>query len=101
MGTVSRVMAGCFAMSAFAVAIVAGLGSHNPATFVLSRALIAMILCYPVGYIVGIACERVIALHSKEYAQQNPVPTDDEDDDDGDAAESAVEDQEVEDVMIV
>jgi len=77
MGIVSRVMAGCVSMAAFAVAIIAGMAGGNPAVLVLGRALIAMVVCYPVGLIVGFVCERVIAMHGKDVEQQNPLPTDD------------------------
>lgn len=101
MGTVSKVMAGCFSMAAFAVAIIAGLTSGNPAVLVLGRALIAMILCYPVGFIVGVVCERVIAQHIRQYEQEHPVPSDDEDDGKAEALKAAADNQEVEDVLVV
>lgn len=100
MGTLSRVMAGCLAMAAFAVAIIAGLASGNPAVLVLGRALVAMILCYPVGFVVGIVCERVIEQHRDQYEQDHPVPSDEEERGDA-AASSAGEGQEGEDVLVV
>jgi len=70
----SRLIATCFALSAFAVAIVAGLSSGNPTSEVLSRALIAMMVCYPLGLVIGIVCERVIAAHIELHEQANPAP---------------------------
>jgi hypothetical protein len=97
MGTVSKVMAGCFSMAAFAVAIIAGLTSGNPAILVLGRALVAMILCYPIGYVIGIVCERVIALHVGEYEKRHPVPADEEDGNDADATDASANGQDARD----
>ena len=87
-GATSRAVAGCFALAAFAVAIVAGLSGGNTATSILFRAVIAMIACYPVGLIIGLICQQVIADHVEragaEWAEQ-----------------SAQSDEEPEDVMVV
>jgi hypothetical protein len=56
----SKVIAGCFGLSAFAVAIIAGVAAENSIAQVLVRALIATALCYPIGIIVGMICARVI-----------------------------------------
>jgi len=100
MGSVSKVMAGCFSMAAFAVAIIAGLSSGNPAVLILGRALIAMVLCYVVGLVVGVICERVIALHMQEHAEKHPLPTSN---DEGRAEQSdaSADTQEAEDVLVV
>ncbi len=60
-GVLSNVLAGCFAMAAFAVAILAGLAGGNIPTSILLRALIAMIVCYPVGLMIGLAVQRVVS----------------------------------------
>ncbi|HRP61764.1 MAG TPA: hypothetical protein PK400_00545 [Phycisphaerales bacterium] len=70
MGRLSSVMAACFALAAFAVATFAGLAVGNAATLVLMQALLAMVICYPVGLIVGIVCERVIDMHLASQAEQ-------------------------------
>jgi hypothetical protein len=59
----ARLIAGCFALAAFAVAIVAGLGAEHGAAQVLLRSVIAMMLCYPVGLVAGMVCERVMRAH--------------------------------------
>ncbi len=61
--TVSHLVAGCLALAAFAVAIVAGLAAGNAPTPILLRAVIAMIACYPVGLVIGLVCQRVIDEH--------------------------------------
>jgi len=58
-----RVIAACFALAAFAVAIIAGLAGGADTAQVLLRAVIAMMLCYPVGLVAGMVCERVIRAH--------------------------------------
>jgi membrane protein implicated in regulation of membrane protease activity len=58
-----KVVAGCFALSAFAVAVLAGLAGGNPTAQILLRALVAMFVCYPVGLAVGTVFERVIRGH--------------------------------------
>ena len=67
---VSKVMAGCVALAAFAIAIFAGLAAGNAAGLVLLRALMAMILCYPVGLIAGLICEHVVAMHKQSQDAQ-------------------------------
>lgn len=62
-GIASRAIAGCFALAAFSVAVMAGLAGGNPATLILTRALLAMAICYPLGLVVGFACRHVIELH--------------------------------------
>jgi hypothetical protein len=59
----AKVIATCFALCAFAVAILSGLSSANPTAQILQRAILAMFVCYPVGLAVGLICERVIASH--------------------------------------
>lgn len=61
--TPSSAIAGCFSLSAFAVAVVAGLYAQNPVSSILIRALIAMIACYPVGLIIGLICQRLMFEH--------------------------------------
>lgn len=69
----SKVISACFALASFAVAILAGLASDNPASSVLARALMAMIICYPVGLVVGMICERLIVAHIEAHQLANPV----------------------------
>ena len=69
----SSVIAGCFALAAFAVAVLAGLAGGNTATAILTRALIAMVACYPVGLLIGLVCQRVIAEHVQVQADAGDV----------------------------
>lgn len=73
-GKLSNVVAGAFAMAAFAVAVIAGMPGSSTASSVLFRALVAMVLCYPIGLIVGMICERVVENHIREHQMRNPAP---------------------------
>jgi hypothetical protein len=70
--TSSKVVAGCFAMSAFAVAILFGLDAGHSTAQVLLRAIIAMAVCYPAGSIVGAIGARVIREHVDNHKNKNP-----------------------------
>lgn len=54
------IVGAAFALAAFAVAIIAGIFASNEALTVLGRATLALLVCYPAGYIVGIVCHRVV-----------------------------------------
>lgn len=68
-----RVIACLFALASFGVAMISGLASDNPASSVLTRALMAMFLSYPVGWIVGMICQHVIDDHLKIHKEANPA----------------------------
>ena len=58
-----RVIASCFALAAFAVSVLTGLAENIEAAQILLRAVIAMIVCFPVGAMVGVTCDSVIRSH--------------------------------------
>ena len=68
----SYVIAACVALAAFVVATVAGLASGNSAASILFHALLAMLACYPVGLLVGMACQRVIWEQLEVHRSANP-----------------------------
>ena len=70
-GVAGKAIAGCFALAAFSVAVVAGLAGGNTATAILVRALIAMIVCYPLGMIIGVLCRWVIDQHLAEQSAES------------------------------
>lgn len=70
----ARVIAACFAMCAFSVAIVTGIFSGNPATTVLTRAVIALFGAYPLGLIGGEILAFAIRDHLRRYFRENPIP---------------------------
>jgi hypothetical protein len=98
-GAASRAIAGCFALAAFAVAVVAGLAGGNTTASILVRALIAMAVCYPVGLIVGLLCQRVVEEHAGTHPIAGTVP---ETGAGGPPAEQSAENaKEPEDVVVV
>ncbi len=59
-GSIGKICASCWAMGAFAVAIIAGLAADNPANVILLRATLAMFACYVIGAIAGLVAEYAI-----------------------------------------
>lgn len=70
----ARVIAACFAMCAFSVAVVTGIFTGNPATTVLSRALVALFGAYFLGLLGGEILAFAIRDHLREYFAENPIP---------------------------
>jgi hypothetical protein len=70
----AKVVATVFALSAFAVAVVAGLSSGNQTSTVLLRAIVCMIACQILGLIAGSIIERVLVEHEARYHKAHPVP---------------------------
>ena len=70
----SGVTAGCFSLAAFAVAIVAGLSAQNPAMTILLRAIAVSIVCWPIGYLAGMLCCRVIEVEEAAVAAAPDEP---------------------------
>ncbi len=95
-GTASKAVAGCFALAAFTVAVVAGLAGGNTAISILGRALVAMIVCYPLGLLVGLVCRQVI-----EQDLRKPTDPVDDQPDAAPAGQSAESEEEAEDVVVV
>jgi tetrahydromethanopterin S-methyltransferase subunit C len=73
-GQAPTTIAGCLALAAFAVAVVAGLATSNAASTVLMRAIIAMIACYPIGLAIGLIAQRVVQDQIRAVQQANPAP---------------------------
>ncbi len=70
-----KVVAAVFALSAFAVALIAGIGAGNDTTTVLARALGALVVCQLIGMGAGVIIERIIKEHEARYHADNPVPS--------------------------
>lgn len=63
----------CAGLTAFAIALIAGLAAENPASDVLVRALVAMMVVQMVGWIAGAIGERVMREAIAGYREANPV----------------------------
>jgi hypothetical protein len=69
-----RIISAVTALGAFCVALLAGLGAGNPATTVITHALVAMMVCQVMGLAAGEILAWVRRLHLEEHARRNPVP---------------------------
>lgn len=56
-------IAGCYALAAFAVAIISGLAADAPASEILANAILALMLCY----FLGIIAAKVFRVILDEY----------------------------------
>lgn len=74
---IARVVACSTALGAFAVAIVVGMAVDNPTETILLRAIIALVVCYVGGSIVGAVAERTVAHAAAAHKAANPVPSTD------------------------
>lgn len=69
----SRIIATCCALVAFAAAIVIGVAADLPASTILWRAMIAMVVCWGLGCIVGTLAFGAVQRDIEEYKKQNPI----------------------------
>lgn len=69
-------IAACFALVAFAAAVVVGLAAGNPAGTILWRALVAMLVCWVAGALVGYLAQRAVQVQVESYKTRNPIPPD-------------------------
>lgn len=76
---VPKLFAGCSALAAFAIAIIAGLAADNTADTILVRAVVSMAACFFLGSLLGLAAEAAIreSLRPRAGARHapNPEPT--------------------------
>lgn len=70
----TRVIAGSFALIAFALAIVMGMYADNSISTTLGRALVMMGVSYVVGLIVAAVGFRAVNDHFDSYKRANPMP---------------------------
>ncbi len=73
----AKVIAGCFASCAFAVAILAGLAVGNDPPEILTRAIVCLFGGYVLGLIAGEVFSFAIREHLREYIAEHPVPNSD------------------------
>ncbi|MCA9292182.1 MAG: hypothetical protein KDA20_00020 [Phycisphaerales bacterium] len=60
-----NVIAACFGLSAFAVALISGLAAGRSAANILSAATLALIVCYALGFIIA----RVAGIAVRDAAE--------------------------------
>ena len=56
------------------MSVLAGLATGNDALQVLSRAIMMMLMCYPIGLGAGLICQYVVQGHIQEHEDANPLP---------------------------
>jgi hypothetical protein len=72
-GTPARLIASCFGLSGFAVAVVAGMASGNEGSRILVVALCSLIVCHIVGLAAGLIGESIVNEYMKNYRDARPV----------------------------
>lgn len=70
----ARVISVIVALSAFVVAVTAGLASDNPAWLILGRAVVAMFVGQLLGHGAGHVLAFVRRSHADHYIRQHPIP---------------------------
>jgi hypothetical protein len=70
----SKVIATTFALAAFVLALVCGLGAGNPASTVLLKAILCMVVCQGIGSIAGMMATHAIEEHLAKYRKDHPIP---------------------------
>lgn len=68
-GVSSSAIGACFAFAAFVVAVLAGLFAGNTVEMILTRALLALIVCYPIGLAMGMVCGRIVREQARVLAE--------------------------------
>ena len=71
---VHKSVSGACGLTGFAIAILAGLAADNPASVILTRALIAMVACYAVGVFIGLIASRAVREATAIHIAGNPAP---------------------------
>jgi hypothetical protein len=62
-GVPGQVVGSCFALAAFAVAIIAGLAAGNDAMLILFHAAVVLVMAHPVGLAAGLMMQRIVRDH--------------------------------------
>ncbi len=71
----ARIIASCFALSAFSIALISGLAADRATADILSTAVFALIVCYILGLIVAAVANVAISERIEQYKSDHPVPT--------------------------
>lgn len=72
-GVPTKIIGACFGLTAFAIATIAGLLAGNAAEVVIGRALVSMVICQVVGWVIGFIGERTVTDAIREYQSARPV----------------------------
>ncbi len=71
-----RVIASSFALACFAAACLFGIAAGNELSTIITRATLAMMICYIIGRVVGAIAQQTIDAHVAAYKNRFPIPSD-------------------------
>lgn len=71
----TRIIASCFALSAFAIALIAGLNADRSASAILSTAVFALVVCYILGLIIASMANVAVSERIDQLKAEKPIPT--------------------------
>lgn len=72
-GVATKVVGAVCGLSAFAIAIIAGLAVDNPFEDILARALVSLLIGHVVGFVVGSISEKTISDAIASYKAARPM----------------------------
>lgn len=72
----SRVIASCFAITGFVAALVIGFAAGLAVDDILLRAIMVMLICWPVGRLLGWFAQRAVEENIAHYKRAHPIPED-------------------------
>ncbi len=71
----SKIYAAVLGLTAFAVAIATGLAVGADASATLRRAIVSMVVCYPVGALLGLIAGHAVREYLKNYRAEHLPPS--------------------------
>lgn len=74
-GVPTKVVAASMGLSGFAVCMIAGLAVDNPLDVIVTRAIIAMSVCYVVGILIGLAAQAAVSNRLVELQDLEKSPS--------------------------
>ncbi len=69
----SVVIAGALSASAFAVAVLSGVWADRAAASTLADAIVALVVCYPLGLLIGKVATIAVDERAAQYMQTKPL----------------------------
>jgi hypothetical protein len=70
----ARIIASCFALSAFAIALISGLAAGRSTSAILTTAILALLACYILGLLIATVANVAVTERINTYKDSNPVP---------------------------
>ncbi len=70
----TKIYAAVLALTAFAVSTVSGLANGAAGADILWHSIFSMLVCYPVGMVLGMIAGHAVDEFTEAYRQQHPVP---------------------------